>query len=78
MQDEKKQNVTDLKKGIRWEVFIPAFFVVAVAAIVGIVDKDALTKASNMFFFWSLDSFGWLGVQRHPHFVPRWQRRWRV
>ncbi|NLD04899.1 MAG: BCCT transporter [Synergistaceae bacterium] len=60
MQDEQKRNTPDIKKGIRWEVFIPAFLVVAIAAIVGIVDKAALTKASNLFFFWSLDSFGWL------------------
>ena len=60
MQDEQKQTVAEIKKGIRWEVFIPAFLVVAIAAIVGIVNKEMLTKASNMFFFWSLDSFGWL------------------
>lgn len=58
MDPSKKE--TDLKKSIRWEVFIPAYIVVALAAIVGIVDKNALTKASNLFFFWSLDSFGWL------------------
>ena len=60
MPDEQKQSVADLNKGIRWEVFIPTFLVVAIAAIVGIVNKDMLTKASNTLFFWSLDSFGWL------------------
>ncbi len=58
--DSGKSSNEDMKRAIRWEVFIPAYLVVAVAAIVGIVNKDMLTKASNMFFFWSLDSFGWL------------------
>ena len=55
--NEQKQ---EIKKNIRWEVFTPAYIVIALAAIVGIVNKDLLTKASNQFFFWSLDSFGWL------------------
>lgn len=29
MQGEQKQTVSDLKKGIRWEVFLPAFIVVS-------------------------------------------------
>lgn len=33
MPDEQKQSVADLNKGIRWEVFIPTFLVVAIAAI---------------------------------------------
>ena len=57
---DTKDNASKPKRDIRWEVFIPAYIVVAVAAIVGIVNKDMLTKASNAFFFWSLDSFGWL------------------
>jgi choline-glycine betaine transporter len=48
------------KSAIRWEVFIPAYLVVGGAALVGIFDKDALTKGSNAFFEWSLNSFGWL------------------
>lgn len=48
------------KKNIRWEVFIPSFILVALAAIVGIVNNKALTEASNAFFAWSLESFGWL------------------
>ena len=51
---------TDMKKAMRWEVFTPAYIVIALAAIVGIVNKDALTKTCNTLFFWSLDSFGWL------------------
>ncbi|MDR3160009.1 MAG: BCCT family transporter [Spirochaetaceae bacterium] len=49
-----------LKKEIRWEVFIPAFVIIAVVAVIGLVNKDALTSGSNKFFFWSLDTFGWL------------------
>jgi len=60
VDNEQKQPATDVKKAIRWEVFLPAYVVVAIAAIVGIVNKTALTKACNSFFFWSLDSFGWL------------------
>ena len=47
MPDEQKQSVADLNKGIRWEVFIPAFLVVAIAAIVGIVNKEMLTKTGK-------------------------------
>ena len=50
----------DMKKAVRWEVFIPAYIVIAAAAIVGIVNKDMLTQACNMIFTWSLDTFGWL------------------
>ena len=60
MASETKKSAAAGNKGIRWEVFLPAYAVVAIAAIVGIVNKEALTKASNSFFFWSLDSFGWL------------------
>ncbi|WP_010258575.1 BCCT family transporter [Treponema primitia] len=49
-----------LKKAIRWEVFIPAYIVIGGAALLGIFNKDALTQGSNKFFFWSLDTFGWL------------------
>lgn len=48
------------KKNIRWEVFIPSFVFVAIAAIIGIVSNKALTESSNAFFAWSLESFGWL------------------
>ncbi|MDR0496198.1 MAG: BCCT family transporter [Treponema sp.] len=54
-----EKNVLE-KKAIRWEVFIPAFVVVGGAALLGIINKDALTKGSNIFFNWSLDTFGWL------------------
>ncbi|NLW42595.1 MAG: BCCT transporter [Tissierellia bacterium] len=50
----------DNKKNIRWEVFIPAFSLMLIAAIVGLVNNEALTSASNTFFNWSLDTFGWL------------------
>ena len=33
----------DMKKAVRWEVFIPAYIVIAAAAIVGIVNKDMLS-----------------------------------
>ncbi|MDR2486273.1 MAG: BCCT family transporter [Treponema sp.] len=48
------------KKSVRWEVFIPAYIVVGSAALLGIFNKDVLTKGSNAFFNWSLDNFGWL------------------
>lgn len=48
------------KHEIRWEVFIPAYLVIAGAAVLGIVNKDALIKNVNAFFFWSLQNFGWL------------------
>ncbi|PIE53899.1 MAG: BCCT transporter [Dethiosulfovibrio peptidovorans] len=50
-------NVT---KRIRWSVFLPAYLVVGGAALLGLLSKEALTKGTNAFFFWSLDSFGWL------------------
>lgn len=48
------------KYQIRWSVFIPAFIVVAGAALMGLVSKDTLTSNIRAFFTWSLDSFGWL------------------
>ncbi|MDR1649291.1 MAG: BCCT family transporter [Synergistaceae bacterium] len=59
MSNERNQ-AQEGKKGIRWEVFLPAYLVVGGAALLGILNKDALTTGSNKFFFWSLDSFGWL------------------
>ena len=50
----------DTSQNIRWEVFIPGFIVFAIAALVGIVSNEALTKSSMSFFYWSLDTFGWL------------------
>ena len=55
-----KNSVPDGKRNIRWEVFIPAYVVVAIAAVVGVFNKDLLTAASNVFYFWSFDTFGWL------------------
>jgi choline-glycine betaine transporter len=60
MSNSQNKPKEDLKKKIRWEVFIPAYLVVGGAALLGIFNKDALTQGSNAFFFWSLDSFGWL------------------
>jgi choline-glycine betaine transporter len=60
MADNQNIAKEDMKKAIRWEVFIPAYIVVGGAALVGIFNKEALTNGSNKFFFWSLDSFGWL------------------
>ncbi len=47
-------------KDIRWSVFIPGFTLILIAAIVGLVSNEALSKVSNQFFKWSLSSFGWL------------------
>ena len=52
--NEKKKNE------IRWAVFVPAFALTLLAAVVGIVSNKTLTTLSNKFFTWSLDSFGWL------------------
>ena len=52
--NEKKKNE------IRWAVFVPAFALTLLAAVVGIVSNKTLTTLSNRFFTWSLDSFGWL------------------
>lgn len=60
-QDEKqKESFEETKKNIRWEVFIPGFVIFAIAALVGIFNNKALTESAMSFFFWSLDSFGWL------------------
>ncbi len=47
-------------KNIRWTVFIPGFVLILIAAIIGLVSNEALSKISNKFFNWSLNSFGWL------------------
>jgi choline-glycine betaine transporter len=60
MSNDQDNTTGDIKRAIRWEVFIPAYVVVGGAALLGILNKDALTQGSNAFFFWSLDSFGWL------------------
>ena len=57
---DSKHSAPDVKRNIRWEVFIPAYVVVAIAAVVGVFNKDLLTAASNVFYFWSFDTFGWL------------------
>ena len=54
---DDKQNV---KKEMRWPVFVPAFALTLLAAIIGLVNNKLLTTASNKFFVWSLESFGWL------------------
>ncbi|MFB0972676.1 MAG: BCCT family transporter [Neofamilia sp.] len=41
-------------------MFIPAFSIIFIAAVIGIVNNEALTTVSNNFFNWSLDTFGWL------------------
>ncbi len=50
----------EVKKGIRMGVFLPAFIFVAGAAILGIVNNEALANSAWAFFDWSLQSFGWL------------------
>lgn len=56
----KEKQQQDMKKNIRWSVFIPGFVIFAIAAIVGVTNNKALTEASQQFFNWSLDNFGWL------------------
>ena len=48
------------KADIRWSVFTPAIIIFLIAAVIGIVDNEALTKVCKDFFGWSLESFGWL------------------
>ncbi|WP_138160488.1 BCCT family transporter [Peptoniphilus catoniae] len=48
------------KKEVRWGVFIPGFILMFTAAIIGIVNNQALSTISNNIFKWSLDNFGWL------------------
>lgn len=59
MDSLQKKSAPEVKNGIRWEVFLPAYLVIAAAAAVGIFNKEALTKAGNMFSG-PFDSFGWL------------------
>lgn len=56
----KNASAGSIKSNVRLEVFIPGILVFAVAAIIGITNNQLLTEASNKFFFWALDSFGWL------------------
>ncbi|SKC69252.1 BCCT family transporter [Maledivibacter halophilus] len=56
----EKGNANVKRHNIRWEVFIPGYIVIGGAAILGIVNKDVLTKSVMDFFFWSLRNFGWL------------------
>ncbi len=60
MRNEEKSANSNTKKKLRWEVFLPAYVVIAIAALVGIFNNELLTAASSRFFLWSLDSFGWL------------------
>lgn len=60
MDAEHSKKTSNNKKAIRWEVFIPAYLVIAACAVVGLSNAEALTKAVMAFFFWSLDTFGWL------------------
>lgn len=59
--DAPKQEQQAAGKGnIRMDVFIPGIIVFAIAAIVGVVKNEALTTGAMAFFYWSLDTFGWL------------------
>lgn len=53
---QKKFSLSD----VRMDVFIPGIIVFAIAAIVGLVNNEALTTGSMAFFNWSLETFGWL------------------
>lgn len=59
-QPEQKQSQSFKAKDVRWDIFIPAFIVFAVVAVVALINGEALGQAANQFFFWSLDNFGWL------------------
>ena len=59
-EGQRNSTANDGKKAIRWEVFLPAYLVVGGSAVLGILNKDALKDGANAFFFWSLDTFGWL------------------
>ena len=55
MSTEKKVN-----KKVRMSVFIPAFAIVGGAAVLGVVNNEMLTTATQAMFTWSLKSFAWL------------------
>ena len=42
MDSLQKKSAPEVKNGIRWEVFLPAYLVIAAAAAVGIFNKEAL------------------------------------
>lgn len=50
----------DGKIKLKKEVFWPTIIFTGGAAILGIVNNEALTSITKKFFTWSLDSFGWL------------------
>lgn len=60
MSDKNKVPKQSGLSGVRKDVFIPGIILFAIAALVGIFNNTALTTASNQFFNWSLDTFGWL------------------
>ena len=45
MDTEYNKKASNDKKAIRWEVFIPAYLVIAACAVVGLSNAEALTKA---------------------------------
>lgn len=45
---------------LKSEVFWPTMIFVGGAALLGIINNEALTSISQKFFTWSLDTFGWL------------------
>lgn len=59
MSDNKTKS-KGTNKPTRWNVFIPCFFVIGGAAILGIVNNAWLTEVTKGIFTWSLMSFGWL------------------
>lgn len=54
------ENKEKKKSQVRWSVFLPCFIIVGGAAIIGVVNNEWLTAATNALFTWSLTKFGWL------------------
>jgi len=50
----------EVKKGVRWDVFIPCFVVIGGSALLGVLHNEWLTKVTQAIFGWSLETFGWL------------------
>ena len=48
------------KQPINWYVFLPTLLIVGGAALLGLVNNQALTNVAYAIFSWSLTNFAWL------------------
>lgn len=47
-------------KRLNMLVFVPAFAIILIAVVVGLVDNETLVRVAKAIFFFSLSDFGWL------------------